>query len=52
MNRVTEDASRTVRALGRTVNELSDNPQSLIFGEGPPRPGPGEPGFQAPGAAR
>jgi phospholipid/cholesterol/gamma-HCH transport system substrate-binding protein len=52
VNRVTEEASRTVRALGRTVNELSDNPQSLIFGEGPPRPGPGEPGFQAPGAGR
>lgn len=52
LNRVTDDASRAVRALGRAANTITDNPQSLIFGAGSPRPGPGEPGFEAPGAAR
>lgn len=52
LNKVTEDASRAVRALGRAANGITDNPQSLIYGAGSPRPGPGEPGFQAPGGAR
>jgi phospholipid/cholesterol/gamma-HCH transport system substrate-binding protein len=52
LNRVTEDASRAVRGLGRTVNNINDNPQALIFGSGAARPGPGEPGFQAPGGPR
>lgn len=52
LNRATEDTSRAVRALGRTVNNINDNPQALIFGSGVIRPGPGEPGFEAPGGAR
>jgi phospholipid/cholesterol/gamma-HCH transport system substrate-binding protein len=52
INRVTEDASRAVRQLGRTMANINDNPQSLIYGTGAPQPGPGEPGFQAPGGAR
>lgn len=48
VNRVTEDASRAVRQLGRAVNNIDDNPQSLIFGSGRIQPGPGEPGFKAP----
>jgi phospholipid/cholesterol/gamma-HCH transport system substrate-binding protein len=52
INRVTEDTSRAVRQLSRTVIGINDNPQSLIFGAGPTNPGPGEPGFTAPGAAR
>ena len=52
LNRVTEDASRAVRQLGRTMRNIDENPQSLIYGGGPPRPGPGEPGFQPPGGAR
>jgi phospholipid/cholesterol/gamma-HCH transport system substrate-binding protein len=52
INRVTDDASRAVRLLGRTVNNINDNPQSLIYGSGAVDPGPGEPGFKAPGAAR
>lgn len=51
VNRVGEDASRAMRQLGRTVNNINDNPQSLIFGGGNVPPGPGEPGFAAPGAA-
>lgn len=50
INRTTDEAARAVRALGRAVDELTENPQALIYGTGTPRPGPGEPGFQAPGA--
>jgi phospholipid/cholesterol/gamma-HCH transport system substrate-binding protein len=52
INRVTEDTSRAVRQLSRTVNGINDNPQSLIFGAGPAQPGPGEAGFTPPGASR
>ena len=51
INRATEDTSRAVRQLSRTVNNINDNPQSLIFGSGAVQPGPGEAGFRAPGAA-
>ncbi len=50
VNRVTEDTARAMRRLSRTVNGINDNPQSLIFGNGSPQPGPGEAGFVAPGA--
>ena len=52
INRVTEETSRAVRQLSRATTAISDNPQSLIFGAGAVRPGPGEPGFVAPGEAR
>lgn len=52
INRVTEETSRAVRQLSRTVNGINDNPQSLIFGAGQIQPGPGEPGFTPPGAGR
>ena len=52
INRVTEDTSRAVRQLSRTVNGINDNPQSLIFGSGATSPGPGEAGFTPPGASR
>ncbi|MBA4327928.1 MAG: MCE family protein, partial [Polaromonas sp.] len=45
-----EETARAMRQLRRTVNAVDDNPQSLIFGNGPPTPGPGEKGFTAPGA--
>lgn len=52
INRVTEDTSRAVRQLARTANSIGDNPQSLIYGNGRVEPGPGEPGFAAPGAGK
>ena len=52
INRVTEDTSRAVRQLSRTVTGINDNPQSLIFGAGAAQPGPGEAGFAAPGGSR
>jgi phospholipid/cholesterol/gamma-HCH transport system substrate-binding protein len=50
VNRVTDDASRAMRQLSRTVTGINDNPQSLIFGNGQAAPGPGEAGFVAPTA--
>ena len=52
INRATEEATRTMRSLDRAINELTENPQMLIYGEGPVQPGPGEPGFRAPEARR
>ena len=47
VHRVLEDAARSARQLSRTAGTFSDNPQSLIFGNAPITPGPGEPGFSA-----
>lgn len=52
LNRVADETTRTVRSLNRTINDLTANPQMLIYGEGPVVPGPGEPGFRASGGAR
>ena len=52
LNRTTEDAARTARQVSRAVGAVNDNPQSLIFGNGSFRPGPGEPGFQIPKGAQ
>ena len=49
---VADETARTMRQLRRTVNSVDDNPQALIFGNGPPVPGPGEPGFSANGASK
>lgn len=42
------DVRTSVRALNRTLNNLSDRPQSVVFGAPTVTPGPGEPGFVAP----
>jgi ABC-type uncharacterized transport system auxiliary subunit len=44
---VADETARAMRQMRRTVSAVDDNPQSLIFGNGPPVPGPGEPGFSA-----
>lgn len=46
--RLADDAARAARSTDRVVKELGDNPQSLIFGNAPVPPGPGERGFTAP----
>ncbi len=51
LGEVADETARTMRQLRRTVGAVDDNPQSLIFGNGKPLPGPGEPGFSADGAA-
>jgi phospholipid/cholesterol/gamma-HCH transport system substrate-binding protein len=52
LNRAADDTGRAARTLSRTLGEISDNPQALLYGEGKPLPGPGEPGFQTPGGRR
>ena len=52
LGEVADETARAMRQLRRTVNAVDDNPQSLIFGNGPPVPGPGEPGFSANGAKK
>ena len=51
VNRVADDTSRAVRRLGRAADGISDNPQSLLFGNGGVVAGPGEPGFSEPAAS-
>jgi phospholipid/cholesterol/gamma-HCH transport system substrate-binding protein len=48
LNRTVDDTARTVRHIGRAVEAVNDNPQSLILGNGAATPGPGEAGFVAP----
>lgn len=50
LSRTADDTARTVRQLGRAVDAVGDNPQSLLLGSGVAAPGPGEPGFAAPNA--
>ncbi len=45
MNVLIEDLSKDTHALGRVINNLGEQPQSLVFGTAPGAPGPGEPGF-------
>lgn len=52
LSEVADETARTMRQLRRTVNNVDDNPQALIFGNGPPTPGPGEPGFSVNGAKK
>ena len=52
LNRTSEEAARTARQVSRTASVVSDNPQSLIFGNGSMPPGPGEPGFSFPKGAQ
>ncbi len=52
LGEVADETARTMRQLRRTVSAVDDNPQSLIFGNGPPTAGPGEPGFSTNGAKK
>ncbi|NMM14699.1 MAG: MCE family protein [Rhodoferax sp.] len=49
VNHALEDAARTARQLSRAAGTINDNPQSLLYGNGPLLPGPGEAGFTNPG---
>jgi phospholipid/cholesterol/gamma-HCH transport system substrate-binding protein len=48
LNVLLEDVQRSSRGLERLLNEVNEQPQSLIFGRTTTPPGPGEPGFYAP----
>jgi phospholipid/cholesterol/gamma-HCH transport system substrate-binding protein len=52
LGEVADETARAMRQLRRTVSAVDDNPQSLIFGNGAPTPGPGEPGFSATGVKK
>lgn len=45
VNTLIDDVSKETRTLGRVANTLGEQPQSIVFGTPPGRPGPGEPGF-------
>lgn len=51
LNDLSADLSSNSHQLDRVLKMLEDSPQSLIFGRPRSLPGPGEPGFVAPGAA-
>jgi len=44
---LTRDLQSSSRSINRTLDQLHERPQSLLFGPGT-APGPGEPGFNAP----
>ena len=50
LNELTTDISTTSRQLNRVLKLIEDSPQSLVFGAPALPPGPGEPGFSAPGS--
>jgi phospholipid/cholesterol/gamma-HCH transport system substrate-binding protein len=43
-----DEAKTSLRAVRRTVTNLGDRPQSILFGAPSAEPGPGEPGFVPP----
>ena len=45
---LTSDVRGSLRVLNRTLNGLTERPQSILFGGAGVRPGPGETGFAAP----
>jgi phospholipid/cholesterol/gamma-HCH transport system substrate-binding protein len=47
LNALLEDIQRASRGLERLLNEIYEQPHSLVFGRNPLPPGPGEPGFSA-----
>ena len=47
LNLLLEDLQRSSRGLERLLNEINEQPQSIVFGKNPIPPGPGEPGFPA-----
>jgi phospholipid/cholesterol/gamma-HCH transport system substrate-binding protein len=45
---MTDEAKTSLRAVRRTVTNLGERPQSILFGAPTAEPGPGEPGFAPP----
>ena len=52
LNVLLDDVQRSSRGLERLLNEVNEQPQSLIFGRSTLPPGPGEPGFGAQGGKK
>ena len=51
INSLVDQLAHTSRNLDRFVSDVKQQPQSLVFGKKPARPGPGEPGFDGKGPA-
>ena len=49
LNLLADELQRTSRSLDRALNDLDEQPHSLIFGRNPQPPGPGERGYDAKG---
>ncbi len=49
LNQLADELQRTARGIERTLNDIDEQPHSLIFGRNPLPPGPGEAGFSARG---
>jgi phospholipid/cholesterol/gamma-HCH transport system substrate-binding protein len=49
LNTLSGDARSTLRQVNRTVEQIGSRPQSILFGNPAPAPGPGEPGFSSSG---
>ncbi len=49
LREVTEGIKRNSRSVDRFLQQLEEQPRSLLFGRSPPSPGPGEKGFAPPG---
>lgn len=47
-NGLADETKSSMRAVRRTMNNLGDRPQSILFGGPSTPPGPGEPGFESP----
>jgi phospholipid/cholesterol/gamma-HCH transport system substrate-binding protein len=45
VNALLQELSGTSRQLARVLQQIEESPQSVLFGPGPRRPGPGETGF-------
>ena len=48
LTEMTDEARVSLRAVRRTVTNIGDRPQSILFGGPKAQPGPGEPGFVPP----
>jgi phospholipid/cholesterol/gamma-HCH transport system substrate-binding protein len=48
LSRTADEATRTVRQVGRVADAVNENPQTLLLGKGTVAPGPGESGFVVP----
>jgi len=49
---MTDQMSTAAHSISSTARNVGDSPQSIIFGAPPPRPGPGEAGFQGFGSTQ
>jgi phospholipid/cholesterol/gamma-HCH transport system substrate-binding protein len=52
LNVLLDDLQRSSRGLERLLNEINEQPQSIVFGKSALPPGPGEPGFATPRGTR